>query len=84
MKNVLFVCSRNRLRSPTAEAVFADWPGLETASAGLSPGAETPLTPDLLEWSEKRYVKVVQLTFGCAVAASIRCGWAAAPYRSVR
>ena len=24
--NVLFVCGKNRLRSPTAEQVFADWP----------------------------------------------------------
>ena len=27
--NVLFVCGKNRLRSPTAEQVFADWPGVE-------------------------------------------------------
>jgi len=26
MKHVLFICSRNRLRSPIAEQVFADWP----------------------------------------------------------
>jgi UDP-N-acetylmuramyl pentapeptide synthase len=38
-RHILFVCSRNRLRSPTAEQVFADWPGVETASAGLSPDA---------------------------------------------
>jgi len=37
MTNLLFLCSRNRLRSPTAEPVFADRPGVETASAGLSP-----------------------------------------------
>ena len=36
MTNPLFICSRNRLRSPTAEAVFAAWPGVETASAGLA------------------------------------------------
>jgi predicted protein tyrosine phosphatase len=34
--NLLFLCSRNRLRSPTAERVFADWPGVETASVSLS------------------------------------------------
>ena len=50
--NVLFLCSRNRLRSPTAERVFADWPGVETASAGLSPDAETRVTPDLLDWAD--------------------------------
>jgi predicted protein tyrosine phosphatase len=49
---VLFICSRNRWRSPTAEAVFAEWPGVETASAGLAPDAETPVTPELLAWAE--------------------------------
>jgi hypothetical protein len=34
--NVLFVCSANRLRSPTAEQVFSTWPGGETDSAGIS------------------------------------------------
>jgi len=29
---VLFLCSRNRLRSPTAEQAFATWPEAETAS----------------------------------------------------
>ena len=46
MTNLLFLCSRNRLRSPTAERVFADWPGVETASAGLAPDADEPLTPE--------------------------------------
>ena len=32
-KNVLFVCSQNKLRSPTAEQIFAEWPGIEVASA---------------------------------------------------
>ena len=34
---VLFVCSRNRRRSPTTEAVFSDRAELEVASAGLAP-----------------------------------------------
>ncbi len=28
MTNLLFICSQNRLRSPTAEQVFADVPGM--------------------------------------------------------
>lgn len=50
--NLLFVCSRNRLRSPTAEAIFATLPGIETASAGTSPDADTPLSLDLIEWAD--------------------------------
>ncbi len=55
-RHVLFVCSRNRLRSPTAEQVFAEWPGVETASAGLSPDADAPVTPELLAWADTIFV----------------------------
>jgi predicted protein tyrosine phosphatase len=48
--NILFVCSRNRLRSPTAERVFAD--RAETDSAGLAPDAEVRLAGDQLEWAD--------------------------------
>lgn len=41
MTRALFVCSRNRLRSPTAEEWFAGWPGIETDSAGVAPDAES-------------------------------------------
>jgi predicted protein tyrosine phosphatase len=54
--NLLFVCSRNRLRSPTAEAVFATEPGVEAASAGLNHDADTPLTPDLVDWADIVFV----------------------------
>ncbi len=40
LTNLLFLCSRNRLRSPAAEQVFASYPGVETASAGLAPDAD--------------------------------------------
>ena len=55
-RHVLFICSRNRLRSPTAEQVFADWPGIETASAGLANDADTPVTPELLAWADLIFV----------------------------
>ena len=44
MTHLLFLCARNRLRSPTAERVFASRPDVETASAGLAPNAEEPVT----------------------------------------
>jgi len=49
---VLFVCSRNRLRSPTAEALFSNRPDLETLSAGTAPDAETPVSAELIEWAD--------------------------------
>ena len=48
---VLFVCSRNRLRSPTAEAVVADWPSVEALSAGTAPDADLRVSADLLDWA---------------------------------
>ena len=56
MKRVLFICSQNRLRSPTAEQVFSSHPGLEVSSAGLNHDAENPVTPELLEWAEVIFV----------------------------
>ncbi len=49
---LLFVCARNRLRSPTAERVFAAVPGVEAESAGVAPDADTPVTPELLAWAD--------------------------------
>lgn len=49
---VLFVCSQNLLRSPTAEVIFAEQEGLETSSAGTAPDAATPVSADLIEWAD--------------------------------
>jgi len=54
--NLLFVCSQNRLRSPTAEQVFASHPGCEVASAGTNNDAENPVTAELLEWADIVFV----------------------------
>jgi predicted protein tyrosine phosphatase len=56
MQRVLFICSMNRWRSPTAEQIFSEHPGIECTSAGLNRGAESPLTPELLEWAELIFV----------------------------
>jgi predicted protein tyrosine phosphatase len=50
--NILFVCARNRLRSPTAERVFARHPGVETDSAGLAPDADVRLSGDQVQWAD--------------------------------
>jgi len=56
MKHILFICSQNKLRSPTAEQLYSDTPGLEVASAGLNNDAEVTVTPELLEWSDRIFV----------------------------
>lgn len=52
MTKILFVCSQNKLRSPTAEHVFSIRPGIETASAGTNRDAEVPLSAELVEWAD--------------------------------
>ena len=51
MKRVLFICSQNRLRSPTAERIFASWPDVETDSAGLDKDATVRLSVKQIEWA---------------------------------
>jgi predicted protein tyrosine phosphatase len=72
---ILFVCSRNRRRSPTAEVVFAAYAGVEALSAGTSPDAETPLSVDLIEWAdlvlamESVHRRRIQTRFGSLLKA---------------
>jgi predicted protein tyrosine phosphatase len=56
MTRALFLCTHNRLRSPTAEQVFASWRGVDTDSAGLGADADLPLAPEQLEWAEIVFV----------------------------
>jgi len=56
MKRALFLCTQNRLRSPTAEHVFSTWPGVETDSAGLGADATIPLSPEQIEWANIIFV----------------------------
>lgn len=56
MKRILFLCSRNRLRSPTAEHIFSSRVGIEVMSAGLDNDADIACTPELLEWADIVFV----------------------------
>jgi predicted protein tyrosine phosphatase len=56
MRKVLFLCTHNRLRSPTAEQVFSTWPGIEADSAGLGADAEVPLSPEQIRWADMIFV----------------------------
>ncbi|MFI8744090.1 low molecular weight protein tyrosine phosphatase family protein [Pseudomonas sp. NPDC077186] len=56
MIRALFICSRNRLRSPTAEQLFGAWPGVQTDSAGLAADAEVRLSAEQLEWATLIFV----------------------------
>lgn len=53
---MLFICGRNKLRSPTAERVFTSYPGIEVASAGLDEDSDVRVDPELLEWADIIFV----------------------------
>lgn len=50
--NVLFVCSRNQWRSPTAERIFRDRSDINVRSAGLSSKSPRKLSQNDLEWAD--------------------------------
>jgi predicted protein tyrosine phosphatase len=79
MKKVLFVCSQNRLRSPTAEQIFSTRADLEVASAGTNKDAETPLSGELVAWAdiifvmEKEHRNKLQRRFKKQLRARLVC-----------
>ncbi|WP_299493497.1 phosphotyrosine protein phosphatase [Acaryochloris sp. IP29b_bin.137] len=52
MLKVLFVCSRNQWRSPTAEQVWKNHPGLQVRSAGTSPKAKQTISMAHIRWAD--------------------------------
>jgi predicted protein tyrosine phosphatase len=55
-RRILFVCSANYDRSPTAEVAFKNVEGLEVKSAGASPWAVHPVNEELINWADEIYV----------------------------
>ena len=72
MKRFLFVCSQNKLRSPTAEQIFSIRDDIEVSSAGTNHDAENPLDAEQVEWAdiivvmEKQHRNKVQQRFKSA------------------
>jgi predicted protein tyrosine phosphatase len=53
---ILFVCSRNRIRSLTAERLLEGCPGYQVRSAGTQPGARIVLTEGHIGWADMIFV----------------------------
>jgi len=53
---VLFVCSRNRWRSPTAERIYRGRPRIDARSRGISPNARSMVTSEDLNWADIVFV----------------------------
>lgn len=54
--NILFVCSQNRLRSPTAEQIFAGRTDIVVSSAGTNHDADNPIGDELIDWADWIFV----------------------------
>jgi predicted protein tyrosine phosphatase len=53
MTRLLFLCSRNQWRSPTAEKVYQNDPRVEVRSAGTSASARCRVSEKLLRWADR-------------------------------
>ena len=66
---LLFVCSRNRWRSPTAEQVFDGGDGIQARSAGTETGARIKVAAGHIGWAdlifvmEKKHLRRLQEKF---------------------
>jgi predicted protein tyrosine phosphatase len=70
--NVLFICSRNQWRSPTAEKIFQGYLNHHYRSAGTSESARIKISAKLMEWAdlifvmEKKHKQQLIARFGTA------------------
>jgi predicted protein tyrosine phosphatase len=73
-ENLLFVCSRNQWRSPTAEGLFRNHPAYHARSAGTSEKARTKLSQKLVAWAdviivmERRHRDIIRERYGPELA----------------
>ena len=55
-KQLLFICSRNQWRSPTAAALFKNSQSYVAKSAGTSDKARIKMTANLINWADQIFV----------------------------
>ena len=56
MSNLLFICSKNQWRSPTAELLFKDHPIHVARSAGTSDKARIRVSQKMIDWADVIFV----------------------------
>jgi len=68
--NILFVCSRNKWRSATAETIYKNHPVHQIRSAGTEPSARIKINAKLILWAdlifvmEKKHKKRISEKYG--------------------
>ena len=71
--NILFVCSRNQWRSPTAEAIYRNRHNINVRSAGTEPSARIRLSVKTIVWAdiifvmEKKHKERLLQNFGAEI-----------------
>lgn len=55
-RKLLFICSRNRWRSPTAEKIFDGPDNCSARSAGTEPGARVRVSAGQIGWADMIFV----------------------------
>lgn len=69
LTKLLFICSRNQWRSPTAEQIWKNHPYLDVKSAGTSPKAKKTVNTNDIKWAdvifvmEKKHKNRIKATF---------------------
>jgi predicted protein tyrosine phosphatase len=56
LSNLLFICSKNQWRSPTAEMLFKNHPIHQARSAGTSDQARIKANQKLVDWADVIFV----------------------------
>lgn len=54
--NLLFICSRNQWRSPTAETIYKHRQHVQVKSAGTEPSARIRVSAKLIDWADIVFV----------------------------
>ena len=73
-RNILFICSKNQWRSPTAETIWRKHPELSVRSAGTSSTARRKVSVDDIQWAdvifvmEEKHKARLMADFGATVA----------------
>lgn len=71
--NILFVCSRNEWRSPTAETIYKNHEFINAKSAGTSPSARIKINQKHIDWTEiifvmeKKHRQLIVQKFGDSI-----------------
>ncbi|WP_410220090.1 low molecular weight protein tyrosine phosphatase family protein [Pedobacter sp.] len=54
--NILFICSRNKWRSPTAETIYKNKQNHQVKSAGTEPSSKNKVSAKLIIWADIIFV----------------------------